>query len=342
VYHAVDKAAKKIRKNPKPILIEAMTFRMRGHEEASGTKYVPQELFDQWAKKDPVDRYEEFLLKEKIISQAEVDNLRAEIKANINEGLKTAGQDVYPEVNTEQQVADLFLQSDSKPIAPKSEKKSSKRYVDAISDGLKQSFEKYPELVIMGQDVADYGGVFKITEGFIDKFGKDRIRNTPLCESAIIGIGLGMSIKKQKSVIEMQFADFVTCGFNQIINNLAKSHYRWGQNADVVVRMPTGAGVAEPTLLRPPPPNTVDLAQGQNFHPPQPTAQLHSAPQDVPLLPVTPSPLSPACRPSQPCSQTWVGEVCVQEEDWWAALANAAPPSSARGALAAVMRPPSR
>ncbi|WP_375580257.1 dehydrogenase E1 component subunit alpha/beta [Marivirga tractuosa] len=244
VYHAVDTAAKKMRKNPKPILIEAMTFRMRGHEEASGTKYVPQELFDKWAKKDPVDNYEQFLLKEKIISQEEINDLRAEIKANINKGLKLAGEDVYPELNTDQQVADLFLPHESKATAPKSDKKSPKRYVDAISDGLKQSFEKYPELVIMGQDVADYGGVFKITEGFIDKFGKDRIRNTPLCESAIIGIGLGMSIKKQKSVIEMQFADFVTCGFNQIVNNLAKSHYRWGQNADVVVRMPTGAGVA--------------------------------------------------------------------------------------------------
>lgn len=244
VFHAVDKAAKKIRKNPKPILIEAMTFRMRGHEEASGTKYVPQELFDKWAKKDPVDNYEQFLLKEKIISHEEIDDLRAEIKANINEGLILAGEDVYPEVSTDQQVADLFLPHDLKSISPKSDKKSPKRYVDAISDGLKQSFEKYPELVIMGQDVADYGGVFKITEGFVDQFGKDRIRNTPLCESAIIGIGLGMSIKKQKSVIEMQFADFVTCGFNQIVNNLAKSHYRWGQNADVVVRMPTGAGVA--------------------------------------------------------------------------------------------------
>ncbi len=244
VYHAVEKAAKKMRKNPKPILIEAMTFRMRGHEEASGTKYVPQELFDKWAKKDPVDNYEQFLLNEKIISQEEINELRTSIKADINKGLKLAGEDVYPEVSTEQQVADLFLPNDSKPIPPKSDKKSPKRYVDAISDGLKQSFEKYPELVIMGQDVADYGGVFKITEGFIDQFGKDRIRNTPLCESAIIGIGLGMSIKKQKSVIEMQFADFVTCGFNQIVNNLAKSHYRWGQNADVVVRMPTGAGVA--------------------------------------------------------------------------------------------------
>ena len=244
VYHAVDTAAKKMRKNPKPILIEAMTFRMRGHEEASGTKYVPQELFDKWAKKDPVDNYEQFLLKEKIISQKEIDDLRASIKADINKGLKLAGEDEYPEVNTEQQMADLFLPFNSKALAPKSDKKSSKRYVDAISDGLKQSFEKYPELVIMGQDVADYGGVFKITEGFVDQFGKDRIRNTPLCESAIIGIGLGMSIKKQKSVIEMQFADFVTCGFNQIVNNLAKSHYRWGQNADVVVRMPTGAGVA--------------------------------------------------------------------------------------------------
>ncbi|GAB3342773.1 dehydrogenase E1 component subunit alpha/beta [Marivirga atlantica] len=243
VYHAVEAASKKIRKKPQPILMEAMTFRMRGHEEASGTKYVPQELFDEWAKKDPVNNYEAYLLKEGVINEQEVADLRAEIKAQINEGLDIASKDVYPIVKAQDQVDDMFQQHDQQLIEP-SGKKSDKRFVDAISDALNQSLEKYPELVIMGQDVAEYGGVFKITEGFVDKFGKDRIRNTPLCESAIIGVGLGMSIKKQKSVIEMQFADFVTCGFNQIVNNLAKSHYRWQQNADVVVRMPTGAGVA--------------------------------------------------------------------------------------------------
>ncbi|WMN05898.1 dehydrogenase E1 component subunit alpha/beta [Marivirga arenosa] len=243
VYHAVAKAAEKMRKNPKPILIEAITFRMRGHEEASGTKYVPQELFDNWAKKDPVENYEKYLLNEKIISDSDIEAWKADIKKQINEGLKLANEDLYPEISTEQQLHDIYAESKVE-IIEASKNKTTKRYVDAISDGLKQSLEKYPELVVMGQDVADYGGVFKITEGFIDQFGKDRIRNTPLCESAIVGIGLGMSIKKQKSVIEMQFADFVTCGFNQIVNNLAKSHYRWGQNADVVVRMPTGAGVA--------------------------------------------------------------------------------------------------
>ncbi|WNB17721.1 alpha-ketoacid dehydrogenase subunit alpha/beta [Marivirga arenosa] len=243
VYHAVANAAEKMRKNPKPILIEAITFRMRGHEEASGTKYVPQELFDNWAKKDPVENYEKYLLNEKIISDSDIEAWKADIKKQINEGLKLANEDLYPEISTEQQLHDIYAKSKVE-IIEASKNKTTKRYVDAISDGLKQSLEKYPELVVMGQDVADYGGVFKITEGFIDQFGKDRIRNTPLCESAIVGIGLGMSIKKQKSVIEMQFADFVTCGFNQIVNNLAKSHYRWGQNADVVVRMPTGAGVA--------------------------------------------------------------------------------------------------
>jgi len=243
VYHAVEAASKKIRKKPQPILMEAMTFRMRGHEEASGTKYVPQELFDEWAKKDPVNNYESYLLKEGVINEQQVEALKAEIKAQINEGLDIASKDVYPVVKTQGQIDDMFKQHNQQIIEP-SGNKSDKRFVDAISDALNQSLEKYPELVIMGQDVAEYGGVFKITEGFVDKFGKDRIRNTPLCESAIIGIGLGMSIKKQKSVIEMQFADFVTCGFNQIVNNLAKSHYRWQQNADVVVRMPTGAGVA--------------------------------------------------------------------------------------------------
>jgi len=243
VYGTIDKYAKSIRKKPRPILIEAMTFRMRGHEEASGTKYVPKELMDHWAKKDPLENYESFLLKEKVIDKKFIEDIRAKIKKDIEEGLETAYAESLPEPQQQIELNDMYAPFEQNVIDG-GDKKTTKRYVDAISDGLKQSLEKYPELIVMGQDVADYGGVFKITEGFIDKFGKDRIRNTPLCESAIIGIGLGMSIKKQKSVIEMQFADFVTCGFNQIVNNLAKSHYRWQQNADVVVRMPTGAGVA--------------------------------------------------------------------------------------------------
>lgn len=244
VYDTVNNLSKSIRKNPRPVLVEAMTFRMRGHEEASGTKYVPNELMEQWAKKDPLENYEAYLIKEKVINKSFIKELREKIQKEINEGLEKAYEETLPVANTDAELGDMYAPFTQEVIAPSTDKKSSKRYVDAISDGLKQSLEKYPELVVMGQDIGDYGGVFKITEGFIDKFGRDRIRNTPLCESAIIGIGLGMSIKKQKSVIEMQFADFVTCGFNQIVNNLAKSHYRWKQNADVVVRMPTGAGVA--------------------------------------------------------------------------------------------------
>ncbi|MGK7389628.1 MAG: alpha-ketoacid dehydrogenase subunit alpha/beta [Candidatus Cyclobacteriaceae bacterium M2_1C_046] len=242
VYETIDKWAKKIRKKPEPVLIEANTFRMRGHEEASGTKYVPQELMDHWAKKDPVVNYENYLLDEKIIDKAFIDKTRTEIKQEIEKGLETAYAEPMPVAETPREKEDLFAPHDQKVINP-SGNKTNRRFVDAISDGLKQSLEKHPELVIMGQDIADYGGVFKITEGFVDKFGRERIRNTPLCESAIIGVGLGLSIKKQKAVVEMQFADFVTCGFNQIVNNLAKIHWRWGQNADVVVRMPTGAGV---------------------------------------------------------------------------------------------------
>ncbi len=243
VYDTISKLATSVRKNNRPVLVEAMTFRMRGHEEASGTKYVPKELMEKWAKKDPLDNYESYLLKEKVIDTVFIKNLRAKVQKDINKGLDIAYSEEKPEASTKMEVADMYAPFDQKTISEKGGK-STKRYVDAISDGLKQSLEKYPELVLMGQDIADYGGVFKITEGFVDKFGKERVRNTPLCESAIIGIGLGLSIKKQKALVEMQFADFVTCGFNQIINNLAKSHYRWGQNADVVVRMPTGAGVA--------------------------------------------------------------------------------------------------
>ncbi len=243
VYDTITQLASKVRKNGKPILVEAMTFRMRGHEEASGTKYVPKKLMESWAKKDPLENYERFLMSEKILTKELIESLRSEIKSDIDSGLEKAYAELSPSVNTLVEIADMYATTNEEIVTEKGSK-SEKRYVDAISEGLRQSLEKHSNLVVMGQDVADYGGVFKITEGFLDQFGRDRIRNTPLCESAIIGIGLGMSIKKRKSVIEMQFADFVTCGFNQIVNNLAKSHYRWQQNADVVVRMPTGAGVA--------------------------------------------------------------------------------------------------
>jgi len=243
IYETIFKLSKQIRKNPKPILVEAMTFRMRGHEEASGTKYVPKELMDHWAEKDPLDNYEKYLLQEDILNQKQIDKLRTTIKNDIDQGLEKAYSESLPEASLEGELENMYAPFEQHAIKPPNDKKSAKRFVDAISEGLKQSLEKYDELIIMGQDVADYGGVFKITEGFVDAFGKDRIRNTPLCESAIIGIGLGLSIRKQKCVIEMQFADFVTCGFNQIVNNLAKAHYRWSQNADVVIRMPTGAGV---------------------------------------------------------------------------------------------------
>jgi 2-oxoisovalerate dehydrogenase E1 component len=244
VVSSVRKIATAIRKKPRPILLECMTFRMRGHEESSGTKYYPEGIQDKWAKKCPVANYELFLKEEGVLSENDIELIREEIKQEIQHGLDLAFAEEKIIPNTQAEFDDLFVpfkSADSlNPSAPKSEK----RFIDAISDGLRQSLHKFPELVIMGQDIAEYGGAFKITEGFVDEFGKDRIRNTPICESAIVGAGLGLSIAGMKSVVEMQFADFVTCGFNQIVNNLAKSHWRWGQNADVVVRMPTGAGSA--------------------------------------------------------------------------------------------------
>ncbi|MEP4532431.1 MAG: dehydrogenase E1 component subunit alpha/beta [Cyclobacteriaceae bacterium] len=232
-----------IRQNPRPVIFEARTFRMRGHEEASGTKYVPKELMEYWAQKDPIENYEQYLKTEHVLDDSAIDKIKSRLKTQISKAVNEAFSKESIMAKTETEVEDLFYPVKQKLVTPNRNKQSSRRLVDAISDGLRQSMERYPELVIMGQDIADYGGVFKITEGFVEQFGKDRVRNTPLCESAIIGTSLGLSIMKQKSVVEMQFADFVTCGFNQIVNNLAKSHYRWGQNADVVVRMPTGAGV---------------------------------------------------------------------------------------------------
>jgi 2-oxoisovalerate dehydrogenase E1 component len=243
VYDTVKSLAESMRKKPRPILLECITFRMRGHEEASGTKYVPKKLMEEWAKKDPVENFEKYLIREEAIDQKQIDAMRKKIKKEIDEVLTEAFKETLPEANTERELNDVYAPFTQQPINP-SEKTTEKRFIDAISDGLRQSMERHSNLVLMGQDIAGYGGVFKITEGFVEKFGKDRVRNTPLCEAAIVGTSLGLSIKGMKAMVEMQFADFVTEGFNQIVNNLAKVHWRWGQCADVVVRMPTGAGTA--------------------------------------------------------------------------------------------------
>lgn len=244
VYGTLKKLAGDIRLNPRPVLVEAITFRMRGHEEASGTKYVPQELFEIWGKKDPVENYENFLLQEGVLDSKLKEKLRKNITKDIEEGLSEAFSEPDPEADTRLELQDMYAPYQQVPVKPAGEKTEQKRFVDAISDALRQSMQMYPNLILMGQDIAEYGGVFKVTEGFVKDFGRARVRNTPLCESAIIGSALGLSINGHKAMVEMQFADFVSSGFNQIVNNLAKIHYRWGQNADVVIRMPTGAGVA--------------------------------------------------------------------------------------------------
>ncbi len=238
-------------KNQKPYLIECMTFRMRGHEEASGIKYVPKELFEEWEKKDPVKNYEDWLVSKKIVDEAGVESTRAEIKNYIEGELKIAYAAGKIVPHTAEEVKDVYAPHivnhhwlvDNSSCLQKLEGGAEKKFIQAIAEGLKQCMQQYPHLILMGQDIAEYGGAFKVTEGFVEEFGRERVRNTPLCESAIVGAALGLSMEGYKVMMEMQFADFVTVGFNQIINNLAKIHYRWGQNADVVIRMPTGGGV---------------------------------------------------------------------------------------------------
>jgi 2-oxoisovalerate dehydrogenase E1 component len=243
VYHTIKEAREYCIKEQKPILIECMTFRMRGHEEASGVKYVPKELFEIWGQKDPLSNYEEFLKKENILDVAAIEQMRLNMQTEIEQGIAEGFAEPNIVPNTEEEIRDLFKAHNATARAPQSNNSTEMKMIQAISDGLKVAMRKYPKLVLMGQDIAEYGGAFKVTEGFVEEFGKERVRNTPICESAIVGAALGLSLKGYKSMMEMQFADFVTVGFNQIINNLAKIHYRWGQNADVVVRMPTGAGV---------------------------------------------------------------------------------------------------
>ncbi len=253
VFETIKEAREYCISNQKPCLIECMTFRMRGHEEASGVKYVPKELFEEWEKKDPIKNFEQWLLSEKILTEEEVYAIKTFTKNHIEEELKIGFEGEVIRPNTAEEISDVYatkndlealvIDNSSNDYKNVSEKASEKKYINAISDALEQSLQRHDNFILMGQDIAEYGGAFKVTEGFVQKFGKERIRNTPLCESAIVGASLGLSLKGYKSMMEMQFADFATVGFNQIINNLAKIHYRWGQNADVVVRMPTGGGV---------------------------------------------------------------------------------------------------
>lgn len=252
-------------KNQKPYLIECLTFRMRGHEEASGTKYVPQDLFKLWEMKDPIKNFEKYLISSGVLNEMQVADIRNEFKEKIESELAKGFDTKLVIADTEEELEDVYMKAqgtrhkvqvvpgtenselividNSKPFSDSRLPTKDSRLIDAIKEGLRQSMNAHPNLILMGQDIAEYGGAFKITEGFVQEFGKERVRNTPLCESAIVGAALGLSLEGYKSMMEMQFADFVTVGFNQIINNLAKIHYRWGQNADVVIRMPTGAGV---------------------------------------------------------------------------------------------------
>jgi 2-oxoisovalerate dehydrogenase E1 component len=256
VYNTIAALAASMRDNPEPVLVEMKTFRVRGHEEASGTKYVPGDLQKEWALRDPIDNYERYLIDNQIITQEEIDSFKKKFKAEVNQAADLAFDEPNIESTVEEELANVYFPStplkdpsvfDAKnsisTVSNLTSNVSNLRFVDAISKGLYQAMERHDNLVLMGQDIAEYGGVFKITDGFVKAFGKERVRNTPLCESAIIGCALGLSLKGMKAMVEMQFADFVTCGFNQIINNLAKLNYRWGQNADVVIRMPCGGGV---------------------------------------------------------------------------------------------------
>ena len=242
VYSKINKISKSVRKNPRPILLEFKTFRRRGHEEASGTKYVPEDLMNFWKSKDPIDNYESFLIETNILSSSKIDEFRNEISNEIKSGLKLAFDEDEIIADLQTELSDVYKSYEFEKV-DSVDKSREMRFIDAISDGLEHAMKKHDDLVIMGQDIAEYGGVFKITDGFLEKFGKDRVRNTPICESGIIETAMGLSIAGIKSIVELQFADFISSGFNPVVNYLAKSYYRWGQEADIVLRMPCGAGV---------------------------------------------------------------------------------------------------
>ena len=242
VYSKINKISKSVRKNPRPILLEFKTFRRRGHEEASGTKYVPEDLMNFWKSKDPIDNFESFLIETNILSSSKIDEFRNDISNEIKSALKIAFEEDEIKADLQTELSDVYKSYEFEKVDSVDQSREM-RFIDAVSDGLEHAMKKHNDLVIMGQDIAEYGGVFKITDGFLEKFGKDRVRNTPICESGIIETAMGLSIAGIKSIVELQFADFISSGFNPVVNYLAKSYYRWGQEADIVLRMPCGAGV---------------------------------------------------------------------------------------------------
>jgi len=241
IFTELTEIVESIRKNPRPVLLEFKTFRMRGHEEASGTKYVPQDLMNMWAEKDPVDTFRRYLIKQNILNETTDENWKTEIKKEIEDGLVIANNEASIVASYEEELKDVYKPYEHEVVNSEGSNENI-RFIDAISQGLKQSMERHENSVIMGQDIAEYGGAFKITDGFVEAFGKERVINTPICESAVVSAGMGLSINGYKAIVEMQFADFVSTGFNPIVNLLAKSHYRWLEKADVVVRMPCGGG----------------------------------------------------------------------------------------------------
>ena len=242
VYSKIKSIAESVREQPRPVLLEFKTFRRRGHEEASGTKYVPKPLMESWEAKDPIVNFENYLIAEKTLNSETIDMMRSEISDEIQSGLQKAFEEPPIQADLDTELNDVYKPFNFQ-ITMANNEKSEKRFIDAVSDGLFQAMEKHQDLVVMGQDIAEYGGVFKITDGFVKRFGTDRVRNTPICESAIIETAMGLSIAGIRSVVELQFSDFISSGFNPVVNYLAKSHYRWGQEANIVLRMPCGAGV---------------------------------------------------------------------------------------------------
>lgn len=238
----VRKAAADARNGNGPTLLEMKTFRRRGHEEASGVKYVPEELLNQWAQKDPVDQYISLLVNEKVTSTEDIQTMKEEIFDAIEVASEYALAQPMVDSSPKLEVADVLLMTNDEPREP-SGKTTEIRFIDAITEAMTQSMQDDDSVLLMGQDVAEYGGVFKASAGLLEKFGHARVRNTPIIESGVLGAAMGLSMEGFRPIVEMQYADFISCGFNQIVNNIAKTLYRWNQPINVTIRAPFGGHI---------------------------------------------------------------------------------------------------
>lgn len=247
---AYDRAVARARRGDGPTLIEAMLGRMRGHSEGDDSlKVVPKEDLERYVAADPVPGYRRRILDEGVADEATVERLEQRVKDLVEEAIGQALEASPPTAETARRAVFAPVPEPS-PVGPSAsgpvsetmlEDARESTYVEAVTRALWEEMERDEKVVLLGQDIGVFEGAFRVTRGFHERW-PHRVFDTPIAESGTIGIAVGASLLGYRPVVEMQFADFVSCGFNQLVNVAAKLFYRWQIPCPLVVRLPSGGG----------------------------------------------------------------------------------------------------